>query len=260
MRVPFWAKPLLPFALAGCQTQVVNALEPHPPGPDVQCSPGYALAFDGVLSRVEADLGGNLPTGNTARTVEMWAFVRPTSWGVNKHTFFEYGVNMLHQAWAIDMEVFPRMQVYSWDDDVFFDTGLPETGGWLHVAATYDGSIMRAYVNGNQAGYKPATDLLATAQTTVKLGWSPSVVPPAFFDGLLDEVRIWKIARTADEIKRDMSVRLTGSEPWLVAYWHFDEGTGTVAHDASTLHNDATLEPLEDHPLWEPSSLTLTCP
>src|SRR5260370_9158908 len=212
MRVLFWAKPLLIFAFAGCQTQVVNALEPRPPEPDApSCSAGMALAFDGLSSRVEAELGGNLPTGNSARTVEMWAFVRPTSWAVNKHTLFEYGFNVLHQAWAIDMEIYPTMQVYSWDDDIFFDTGLAEPEGWLHVAATYDGTTMRAYLNGVERRNKAPSDLLATTQTTVKLAWS--TYTNAYFDGLLDEVRIWNVARTPEDIKRDMSVRLTGSEP-----------------------------------------------
>ena len=254
MRVPFWAVPPFLFALSGCQTQVVNALEPHPV-PDVDCSSGMALAFDGVQARVEAELSGNLPTGNSARTVEMWAYVRPTSWAVNKHTLFEYGFNVLHEAWAIDMEIYPNMQLYTWDDDIFFPTGLAETEGWLHVAATYDGKWMRAFVNGVEIRFKAPTDVLSTTQTTVKLAWSPYT--DAHFDGLLDEVRIWNVARTADEIKRDMSVRLTGNEPWLIAYWHFDEGTGTVAHDASTLHNDATLE---FGPKWVPSGVTLSCP
>ena len=49
----------------------------------------------------------------------------------------------------------------------------------------------------------------------------------------------------------------SGNEPWLIAYWHFDEGAGTIAHDASTLHNDATLE---FGPRWVPSGVTLSCP
>ena len=100
------------------------------------------------------------------------SFVRPTSWAVNKHTLFEYGFNLLHQAWAIDMEIYPTMQVYSWDDDIFFDTGLAEPEGWLHVAATYDGTTMRAFLNGVEKKNKMPSDLLATTQTTVKLAWS----------------------------------------------------------------------------------------
>jgi hypothetical protein len=216
---------------------------------------GSALAFDGVGARVIADLTGSLPTGNSARTVEMWAYVRPTSWAVNRHTLFEYGTNILHQAFAIDMEPFPNMQVYSWDDDIFFDTGLAEPEGWLHVAATYDGRTMRAYLNGVEKGSRQPTDVLATTPTNVRIAYS--LHTDAHFDGILDEVRVWNIARTADEIKNNMSVRLMGNEPWLIAYWRFDEGSGTVAYDSSTRHNDGNLL---FGPMWVPSGINLDCP
>jgi hypothetical protein len=262
MRNPSWVGIPLVLTAMGCQSQVVNSLEALPPVPDagiVDSSPcigaGWALAFDGIGARVVADLAGSLPTGNSARTVEMWAYVRPTSWAVNKHTLFEYGFMTLHQAFAIDMEVWPKMQVYSWDDDIFFDTGLTQMEGWLHVAATYDGKIMRAFINGNERGSIMPTDVLSTTQTTVKIAWSPYT--DAHFDGIIDEVRIWNIARTADEIKNNMSVRLTGNEAWLVAYWRFDEGSGTVAHDSTMFGHDGTLEL---GPMWVPSSIFLGCP
>src|SRR5262245_41306270 len=119
MRNPSCVGIFLALTATGCQSQVVNSLELRPQGedaaPPVDASPciggGSALSFDGVGARVEADLAGSLPTGNSSRTVEMWAYVRPTSWAVNRHTLFEYGFNTLHQAFAIDMEIFPKMQV-----------------------------------------------------------------------------------------------------------------------------------------------------
>jgi Concanavalin A-like lectin/glucanases superfamily len=239
--------------LAGCQTQVVNSLE-QVGTPDCP-SGGRALAFDGVQARVVAELGGSLPTGNTERTAEMWIFVKPTSWAINRHTIFEYGFDTLHQAFAIDMDVYPRMQVYSWDDDLFFPTGFPESGGWLHVAATYDGALFHAFVNGNEMGSHPLTGPLMTTQSQVRIAWSPFT--DAHFDGTIDEVRLWNVARTGDDIKRTMSERLTGNEGWLVGYWRFDEGAGTVAHDSSTKGNDGALE---FGPIWVPSGVTLRCP
>src|SRR6185295_4285871 len=166
----------------------------------------------GAGARVVADLGGSLPTGNTERTVEMWIYVRPTSWAVNRHTIFEYGLDTLHQAFAVDMEPFPNMQVYSWDDDLFFATGLAEPEGWMHVAATYDGQSFRAFIDGNDRGTKQLAAPLETTQTSVKIGWSPYT--NAHFDGMIDEVRLWNIARTPEEIQQSMNVRLTGNEGW----------------------------------------------
>ena len=245
---------LLPSIFVGCQTEIVNSLEPVS---TVDCpSGGSALAFDGVGARVVAELGGSLPTGNTERTVEMWISPKASSWAINRHTMFEYGFGVLHQAFAVDMDVYPRMQVYSWDDDLFFQTGLTEEPGWVHIAATYDGEMMfRGFVNGNEMGSHLLTNTLMTTQSEVRIAWS--LFTDAHFDGMIDEVRLWSVARTAEEIQRTMSERLTGNEGWLVGYWRFDEGSGTIAHDSSTRNHDGTLEL---GPQWVPSGVTLRCP
>lgn len=49
------------------------------------------------------------------------------------------------------------------------------------------------------------------------------------FHGQMDEVRVWNRARSAEEIRRTLSVRLTGTEPNLVALWNFDDGSATDA-------------------------------
>ena len=53
------------------------------------------------------------------------------------------------------------------------------------------------------------------------------------FRGSIDEVRVWNVARSAEEIRRDMKRTLTGDEPGLVACWTFDEGAGLIVHDSS---------------------------
>ena len=46
---------------------------------------------------------------------------------------------------------------------------------------------------------------------------------------LIDEVRIWKIARSGEEIAAAMRQRLKGDESGLIGDWRFDEGEGTHA-------------------------------
>ncbi len=74
----------------------------------------------------------------------------------------------------------------------------------------------------------------------------------------LDEVRVWDRARTADELKRDKGVRLIGNDPGLVAYYRFDEGSGTRLHDQTDHGRHGELvggprwvtseAPIGDHP------------
>ncbi|MBN2010029.1 T9SS type A sorting domain-containing protein [candidate division KSB1 bacterium] len=52
-------------------------------------------------------------------------------------------------------------------------------------------------------------------------------------NGIMDELRIWNVARSADEIKRDCHRILNGNEDGLVAYYRFDENTGDMVYDRS---------------------------
>lgn len=70
-------------------------------------------------------------------------------------------------------------------------------------------------------------------------------------DAILDEVRLWNVARSAEQIRRGMDRVLTGVEPNLVAYWRMDEGAGeTVADATGHGHTAQLVNGLE----WVPSS------
>jgi hypothetical protein len=71
----------------------------------------------------------------------------------------------------------------------------------------------------------------------------PDLGRPGQFAGLIDELRIWNIARGPNEIQATMSQELTGNEPWLVAYWNFNVTPGTsLIDDLSPNANIARLE------------------
>ena len=55
------------------------------------------------------------------------------------------------------------------------------------------------------------------------------------FDGQLDEVRIWDSALSAAEIAAEMTTLITGDEPGLVAGWRFNEPSGDMMFDASSV-------------------------
>jgi hypothetical protein len=63
-----------------------------------------------------------------------------------------------------------------------------------------------------------------------------------YFEGIMDEVRVWDVVRGVAELDADKNRRLAGNEPGLVAYWRFDEGIGLVTIDSGSQKNDGVLQ------------------
>jgi hypothetical protein len=53
----------------------------------------------------------------------------------------------------------------------------------------------------------------------------------------MDEVRLWNVARTSDDVIGDMRTSISKSSPGLVAFWNFDEGKGAVLVDSMGKQN-----------------------
>ncbi|MBC8218123.1 MAG: hypothetical protein H8E73_06625 [Planctomycetes bacterium] len=82
------------------------------------------------------------------------------------------------------------------------DAGV-RTGEWQHVTGTYDGTVMRVFLNGEQVGELAVTgDIIANPILPTVGGRSDTAVS---FDGAIDEVRVYNQALTADEILSSMA-------------------------------------------------------
>ncbi|WP_424102256.1 LamG-like jellyroll fold domain-containing protein [Moorena producens] len=118
---------------------------------------------------------------------------------------------------------------------VYFGLKVPDTGieylssgdntiklnQWHHVAATYDGQTMRVYVDGVE---KSSTDIPASSidydpGNDLTIGTYKDDDEDTHFQGKIADVRIWKVARSAADIKNAMYLQLTGQEVGLVGYW-----------------------------------------
>jgi hypothetical protein len=64
---------------------------------------------------------------------------------------------------------------------------------------------------------------------------------PHYLSGSLDEIRIWNIARSQQEIQAAMNSCLAGDESGLVGYWRLDETSGQLIIDSSPSGNHGTL-------------------
>jgi hypothetical protein len=111
---------------------------------------------------------------------------------------------------------------------------------WTHVAATWNGASLRLYVNGQlepgEASFAGPISYPASYDT--RLGRS-RLSTAYSFRGEIDEMRVWSVARTAEQLKSGADCSfLTSSPPsTLRAWWRFNGD----AQDDSTYGNHGTL-------------------
>lgn len=117
---------------------------------------------------------------------------------------------------------------------------IMSAGKWYHVAGTFDGTMIMVYINGEMVGSQPYSGTMAPNSNQLLIGNLPEPSQNRYFDGKIDEVRVWNVARTQAQIRESMCKKLAGTETGLVAYYRLDEVTGVLAADATTNANDGT--------------------
>jgi hypothetical protein len=90
--------------------------------------------------------------------------------------------------------------------DAFGTSQLP-LATWTHLAVTYDGSMLRLYVNGVQFGSRTVSGALLTSTGALRIGGNN--IWGEFFAGRIDDVRIYNRALTAAQIQWDMGAAVT---------------------------------------------------
>ena len=69
---------------------------------------------------------------------------------------------------------------------------------WMHVAATYDGATIRLYINGIEESSLAASFTIAANDLPLSIGAQSNA--DRFFQGALDQVRVYNRALSADEV------------------------------------------------------------
>ncbi len=116
-----------------------------------------------------------------------------------------------------------------------------ETGKWIHLAATIDESgIAKLYKNGEQIQLGEM-QLPNTVKRTNNYVGKSNWVNDSYFNGKISDLRVWKIARTAEDIKNSMYLQLTGKEVGLVGYWRLGGISEGKVVDFSVNCNDGTV-------------------
>ena len=102
---------------------------------------------------------------------------------------------------------------------------------WYHVAVSYDGSILRLFLNGKQETAKEIGNLPATDDTSALVIGGIADLSGQLsgkFIGKIDEMRIWNYARSQQEIWTSINREVSSVEAGLITRVGFNEGAGKL--------------------------------
>ncbi|MCU0431119.1 MAG: T9SS type A sorting domain-containing protein [Cytophagaceae bacterium] len=114
-------------------------------------------------------------------------------------------------------------------------------GNWHHIAHVIGSSVggQRLYVDGLLKASGVNTTSGFNWNTVVILGYSPNGQQD-YFDGQIDELRIWNVARTDSQISSHMNCSFPTSAPGLRGNYHFDDGVANANNAGLTTLTDAS--------------------
>jgi len=226
---------------------------------------GNTLTFNGYNEAV--DIGDKV--ANNCRTIEVWfkpyydinstlsdpisLIARDYDDG-NPQSIDEFSICFKPIIWGNAGTIMFGRRVGGTPNRINSNSNSWTANHWYHVAVTIESTGgMKMYINGElQQSTNPSTTPIGTQSGNVtdkvsigKWGnWGN--YGQRYFNGEIDEVRIWECEKSEAEIREKMCVRLTGNEPQLRAYYRFDSQSGNILTDHSQNDFDGTLLYMSD--------------
>jgi glucose/arabinose dehydrogenase len=168
---------------------------------------GGALAFSGTGKWVTVPDSTSLHL-TTGLTVEGW--VNPTANGTGAWRAMAVKETVGGLSWALypfGDGGFPSAHIFTTSELWAKGTTRPALNAWTHVAATYDGTNIRLYLNGVLAATRAQTGTLVSSTQPLRFGGDS--IWAEWFQGTLDEIRVYNRALSATEIQTDMGTAIT---------------------------------------------------
>ncbi|MGD8778929.1 MAG: FG-GAP-like repeat-containing protein, partial [Ignavibacteria bacterium] len=221
------------------------------------------LEFDGIDDYVSLGNSSTLkPT--SALTIELWAY--HADWAnsndsrlISNTSGGGYNIQIEEGIISCFVELnddYQEIQVLS----------STLTEGWHHFAFTCDGRYTKFYIDGELKGTLDAGgnySLTYDSNNCTLLGAEVGGgcdVKGDYLNGAIDEVRIWNVARTQQQIQDNMNLEVSSSSTGLACYWKLNETSGDLAVDEKG-NNHGTLYHMSDGDwvsIMEESSISFT--
>lgn len=221
-----------------------DADDPSAPGrvAENRIARGIALLFDGLDDHVSVSSRDGEDTLKVSSSLTLEAWVFPSGPGssssggaiVSKEGEYLLGRGINGQLYFALANDDPGWLTVS------SQVTLPQDR-WNHVALTYSEtrSEILLYLNGELAQTFTGTGLIGDAHPELeqlRIGGRERDDSGANqqFQGVIDEVRIWSVARSAEELRNNLDLELVNPPASLLGYWRFEETRVSYALDSSS--------------------------
>lgn len=126
----------------------------------------------------------------------------------------------------------------------FGSTTRVDDGEWHHVACVFDNGTLEIYIDGILDASTTGGNFFGTGATRYGfLGtgsesgtFNGATGPNSYFDGELDEFRVWNRALSQIEIRTNMAKHVSGKADGLQLYYKFDDILGDTIYDHNTFN------------------------
>ena len=206
----------------------------------------YSLDFDGSSDYVEITDGSAVIVNTEQMTLSGWVYPRGPN--ADSYTqfdgFFGFRNNEDADFYLIQLgeyKVECRLKVSDGGEFTIVtaeNSIISET--WHHLALTYDGSNIILYIDGIEAGSTGAFGQIINQFVPFNIGRLIWQTTNFDLDGQVDEVSLWNLALTEQQVQDYMYADLT-EEEGLVGYWKLNEGDGSIAYDSSGEGNNGMI-------------------
>lgn len=193
-------------------------------------SQNYSFLLDGNEEYIQLPANADLDVGPDGFTIEAWIFANEWKGQQWQGSLVNTDAPSPDRGYAFRCGSNGKLSFVMSVDGAWTEVVSPAIMNekqWHHVAAVKNTEALILYIDGLEIARLPFSGDAPAAGTPVRIGASGGF-GDRFFDGAIDEVRIWNVARTQQQLADNKTVDLTGSESGLVTYFPFNEGSGTT--------------------------------
>ena len=205
----------------------------------------YTVRFNGTSDYIDVNDSASLQIAQPL-TVEAWVNLTSNAASqtmVRKDT--ETGTRYLWSLQIVGSSGLVRAAYYNGTTFRADSLSPIALGRWVHVAMIISGTALYLLVDGVRQNSATISGTQNPPTGRMSIGCSPPFVGGGtraeYFGGVIDDVRVWNVARADADIIANKDIELTGSETGLKGYWKLNSTSGTTATDSTANANTGTL-------------------